>query len=135
MARKRIVLSFPPDVVDRPIIATLIREHDVMTNIIRAEIHEDEVGRMLVELEGNGGKVREGIRFLKSLGVEVEEAISDIVRDTDHCINCGACTAVCLAKALTIGPPDWELKLDQGRCVLCGQCVDACPLQIITVKL
>lgn len=134
MAKKRLVLTFPPEVVERPVVAMLVREFDILTNILRAEIHEGEVGRMLVELEGEGRRLKEGVRHLKEQGVTVEEAIKDIELDEELCISCGACTAVCLPRALKVEAPDWELELDKERCILCGLCVDACPLQLINVK-
>lgn len=134
MAKKRLVLTFPPAVVERPIVALLVREYDILTNILRAEVHEGEVGRMLVELEGDGKRLKEGVRHLKEQGVTVEEAIKDIQLDEALCISCGACTAVCLPRALRLEAPSWELELDRERCILCGFCVDACPLQLINVK-
>ena len=134
MAKKRLVLTFPPEVVERPVVALLVRDYDVITNILRAEIHEGEIGRMLVELEGEGKRVREGVKHLKDLGVQVEEAITDIELDDELCIDCGACTAVCLPRALKMEAPEWALDLNKDRCILCGLCVDACPLQLLTVK-
>jgi ferredoxin len=134
MAKKRIVLTFPPEVVERPVVSLMVKEYDVMTNILRAEIHEGEIGRMLVELEGEGKKIKAGVQHLKEQGVQVEDAITDIELDEETCISCGACTAVCQPRALKLAAPDWELGLDKDRCILCGFCVDACPLQLIKVK-
>ncbi|HEY5502593.1 MAG TPA: NIL domain-containing protein [Candidatus Anoxymicrobiaceae bacterium] len=134
MAKKRLVLTFPPDVVERPVVSLMVKEYDVITNILRAEIHEGEIGRMLVELEGEGKKIKAGVEHLKAMGVQVEEAITDIELEEELCISCGACTAVCLPRALKVQAPDWELELDKDRCILCGFCVDACPLQLIKVK-
>ena len=134
MAKRRLVLTFPPQVVERPVVSMMVKEFDIITNILRAEVNEGEVGRMLVEMEGTAGRLREGIKYLEEQGVLVEEAIKDIELDERECISCGACTAVCLPGALTIGEPGWELVLDRERCILCGFCVDACPLQLITVK-
>lgn len=134
MAKRRLVLTFPPEVVERPVVALLVKEYDIITNILRAEVHEGEIGRMLVELEGKAGDIRKGVEHLMEQGVLVEEAIKDIELDESVCTSCGACTAVCLPGALSIGEPEWELALDKDRCILCGQCVDACPLQLITVK-
>jgi formate hydrogenlyase subunit 6/NADH:ubiquinone oxidoreductase subunit I len=134
MAKKRLVLTFPPEVVERPVVALLVRDYDVITNILRAEISEGEIGRMLVELEGEARRIRGGVKYLKDLGVQVEDAITDIDLDEALCIACGACTAVCLPRALKLEAPDWDLNLDKDRCILCGLCVDACPLQLITVK-
>lgn len=134
MAKKRLVLTFPPEVVERPVVALMVREYDVITNILRAEIHEGEIGRMLVELEGEGKKIKAGVQHLKDQGVTVEDAITDIELEEPFCISCGACTAVCQPRALKIEAPGWELALDKDRCILCGFCVDACPLQLIKVK-
>ncbi len=134
MAKKRLVLTFPPEVVERPVVALMVKDYSVITNILRAEIHEGEIGRMLVELEGEAKRIKEGVRYLEDLGVQVEEAITDIELDSELCISCGACSAVCLPRALKLEAPDWELGLNKDRCILCGVCVDACPLQLITVK-
>lgn len=134
MAKRRLVLTFPPEVVERPVVALMVKEYDVITNILRAEVHEGEIGRMLVEMEGDTKRLKEGIAYLKGQGVGVEEAIKDIELDEDLCISCGACSAVCIQGALRVGDPEWELELDKDRCILCGICVDACPLQLITVK-
>lgn len=134
MAKKRLVLTFPPEVVERPVVSLMVKEYDVITNILRAEIHEGEIGRMLVELEGEGKKIKAGVQHLKDQGVQVEDAITDIELDEDLCISCGACTAVCQPRALKLGAPGWELGLDKDRCILCGFCVDACPLQLIKVR-
>lgn len=134
MAKKRLVLTFPPEVVERPVVALMVKEYDVITNILRAEIHEGEIGRMLVELEGAAKQIKAGVEHLKELGVQVEEAIKDIELEEGLCISCGACTAVCQPRALKVKEPEWELDLDKDRCILCGFCVDACPLQLIKVK-
>lgn len=134
MAKKRLVLTFPPEVVERPVVAMLVRDYDVITNILRAEIHEGEIGRMLVELEGDAKKIRSGIEHLRDAGLTVEEAIKDIELDEEACTSCGSCTAVCLPKALKVAAPEWEMRLNKSKCILCGLCVDACPLQLIKVK-
>ena len=134
MAKKRLVLTFPPEVVERPIVALLVKHFDVLTNILRAEVHEGEIGRMLVELEGEGKRLKEGVNYLKDQGVTVEEAIKDIELDESLCTSCGACTAVCTPRALKVEEPEWRLELDKDRCILCGFCVEACPLQLINVR-
>lgn len=134
MAKRRLVLTFPPEVVERPVVSLMVKEYDVITNILRAEIHEGEIGRMLVELEGEGKRLKEGVNYLKDQGVTVEEAITDIELDESLCTSCGACTAVCTPRALKVEEPEWRLELDKDRCILCGFCVEACPLQLINVR-
>jgi len=135
MARKKVVLTFPPEIVAQPITYHLVKDYDLVINILRAEIYEEETGRMVLELDGDEGKIKDGLAYLESQGVQVQEAARDITLDEEKCIDCGACTAVCLTDALAIGPEDWKLKFDKEKCILCELCVNACPLQIIKVLL
>ncbi|MDD5748266.1 MAG: NIL domain-containing protein [Actinomycetota bacterium] len=134
MSSKRVVLTFPPEVVEQPVVAIMVKQYEILTNILRAQVHEGEVGRMLVELEGDTKKIRAAIKYLKEIGVTVEDAIRDIALDESSCISCGACTAVCVPGALSLHGEEQELLLNRKKCILCGFCVDACPLQLIKVK-
>ncbi|MDD5448785.1 MAG: NIL domain-containing protein [Actinomycetota bacterium] len=134
MTKKRLVLTFPPAVVERPLVSLMVKEYDVLTNILRAEIREGEIGRMLVEMEGSGAGIKKGIGYLESQGVKVEEAIRDIEINLDRCPSCGACTGVCVPGALRLEEPRYELVVNKERCIFCGLCVDACPFQLIKVK-
>lgn len=133
MARKRVDLTFPPDQVNKPITYHLVKDYDLITNILRARVDEGEEGRLLVELTGEPEKIAAGIGFLESQNVSVEEAARDISLDEDQCVNCGACTAVCKPGALRLDPKTLELVFDKDACVFCGACVKACPLRIIEV--
>lgn len=133
MARKRVDLTFPPEQVNKPITYHLVKDYDLVTNILRARVDEGEEGRLLVELTGDEGKIDEGIKFLESQNVTVEEAARDISLDEVVCIDCGACTAVCKPAALRLDAKTQKLVFDKDTCVFCGACVSACPLQIIEV--
>ncbi len=134
MPKKKIVLTFPPEKIDQPITYHLVRDYDLIINILRAEIYEEETGRMVLELDGPEDKIEEGITYLKNQGVAVEEAARDITLNEDECISCGACTAVCRPKALYLNPNTFELEFDKDKCILCGLCVRVCPLKLIEVK-
>jgi len=134
MARKKVVLSFPPDTVKKPITYHLVKDYDLIINILRAEVREEEAGRMILDLEGDDKNIEKGLSFLRDQGIEIQEAARDISLDTDLCINCGACTSVCLSEALSIDKDTWELEFDKDACLFCELCVKACPLQIIKVE-
>ena len=72
MPKKKVVLNFPPHLIDQPITYRLIAEQGLKVNILRARITPKEWGNMVVELNGDKAKVEAGIGFLKDLGVEVE---------------------------------------------------------------
>lgn len=131
MARKRVDLTFPPEQVNKPITYHLVKDYDLVTNILRARVDEGEEGRLLVELTGDAANIDEGIKFIESQHVRVEEAARDITLDEDACVDCGSCTSVCLPGALKLDSETRCLVLDKDACIFCGACVKACPIQII----
>ncbi|MCK5567508.1 MAG: (Fe-S)-binding protein, partial [Actinomycetia bacterium] len=48
MLKKKLVLSFPEKVVTKPITYKLVKEFDLVFNILRAEITSDMEGKMLI---------------------------------------------------------------------------------------
>jgi len=133
MARKRVDLTFPPEQVNKPITYHLVKDYDLVTNILRARVDEGEEGRLLMELTGDKDKIAAGIAFLEAENVSVEEAARDISLDEEQCVNCGACTSVCKPAALRLDKKSAELVFKKDKCVFCGACVKACPLRIIQV--
>lgn len=76
MATKRLKLTFPQELIKEPVIFTMARKFDVMPNIRRAKIGEN-VGEVVLELEGAENKLEEGITFLRERGVKVETIEGD----------------------------------------------------------
>jgi hypothetical protein len=52
MKKTRVVLSFPPSNVEEPVTYRLIKDYDLVVNILRASIDPGKQGRMVVELSG-----------------------------------------------------------------------------------
>jgi ABC-type methionine transport system ATPase subunit len=71
MATRRIKLTFPQDLIKEPVIFTMAKKFDVMPNIRRAKVTEN-VGEVVLELEGSEKKLEEGIAYLKERGVKVD---------------------------------------------------------------
>ncbi len=134
MARKKVVLTFPPETVKKPLTYHLVKDYDLVINILRAEVREEEAGLMILDIEGDAANIEKGLAFLKELGVGIQEAAKDIFLDQDLCIDCGACTAVCRANALSIENDGRKLEFNKDDCIFCELCVNACPLQIIKVE-
>lgn len=78
MATKRVKLTFPQDLIKEPVIFTMAKKFDVMPNIRRAKVTEN-VGEVVLELEGMENKLAEGIKYLKERGVKVEAVEGDVV--------------------------------------------------------
>lgn len=71
MTGTRVRLTFPADLVRRPIIGELVRRFGVLPNIRRADV-SDEVGWIVCELDGDAGKVAEAVAWMEEIGVDVD---------------------------------------------------------------
>lgn len=132
MAKKRLDLTFPPRQSLKPVVYHLVRDYDLVPNILRAQIQPGQEGRMLLEVTGRKEAFVHGIAFLESQGLQVREAASDIVLDDERCVACGLCTAVCRSGAMIVR--DDEIIFDKDKCVYCEACVQACPRRAISLR-
>jgi ABC-type methionine transport system ATPase subunit len=78
MARMRLHLTFPEHLVQEPIIYTLGKQFDIVTNIRRANV-EEKVGWVILEVEGNEDALGRGIGYLEERGVQVDRIDGDVV--------------------------------------------------------
>lgn len=67
----RVRLTFPESHVRSPVIATLVRDFDVIADIRRAEISDDG-GWILCELDGAAGQIDAAISWLGTQGISVD---------------------------------------------------------------
>lgn len=132
MPKKRLDLTFPPRQSLKPVVYHLVKDFDVTPNIIRAQIQPGSEGRMLLEVSGTKEALAGGVAFLEEQGLTVHEAASDIVLDSDKCVVCGVCTAVCRPRALYL-ESDSALAFEKSKCVYCEACVVSCPRRAITL--
>ena len=134
MYSKILSLRFPKEIVDEPITVNLVRDFDLSFSILKATIYPRKEGFMVLELSGHRNDFKKGIRYLKNLGVKVEDIGQDIKRDDEKCFQCGACTAVCPTGALHIKRPEMEVLFDKEKCSACELCVAACMARAMRVK-
>ncbi|MDO9556067.1 MAG: NIL domain-containing protein [Coriobacteriia bacterium] len=133
MPRKRFDLTFPPRQATKPVTYHLVKDYDLVPNILRAQIQPGQEGRMLLELTGRKEDFEAGVAFLKKEGIAVQPAATDICLDEEKCVLCGLCTAVCRPGALTLDR-DGGLHFDKDKCVYCEACVVACPRRAVTLS-
>ena len=93
MAVKRLILDYPPDVVEEPIVYLLIREYDLKVNILKARIRPRQGGRMIIELAGAKAALEAGMNYLTGLGVRTQSLVRQIQLDKDKCVDCTALPA------------------------------------------
>lgn len=134
MAKKRVVLTFPPELAEVPITYHLVKDYDLSLNILKAKIVPGEEGKLVLELaNGSEERILAGIEFIREQGVLVEPVSKEISLNEEDCIHCGACTAVCQPGALSIDPVTAQLRFDREQCIVCELCVKACPVRVIKV--
>ena len=78
MANKRIKLTFQPELIKQPVIYELSQKFKVITNIRRADVRDD-VGWVVLEIEGDESEIDNGLRWMDSIGVRVDPVSGDII--------------------------------------------------------
>ncbi|MEJ2327173.1 MAG: NIL domain-containing protein [Chromatiaceae bacterium] len=76
--KRRVKLTFPQDLIQKPVIFRMAKRYDLMPNIRRAKVTET-VGEMVLELEGKEENLQKGIKSLQRQGVDVELVEGDSV--------------------------------------------------------
>ena len=71
MARKQVMLSFPEEAIEEPIIYNLGQQFRLVTNIHQANV-SDCKGWITLELEGQEKDIEDGIDWVTSKGVRVD---------------------------------------------------------------
>lgn len=89
---------------------------------------------MVLELSGTKKNFKEGVKYLESQNVQVQNASQEIKRNDTKCTHCGACTAVCPTGALSIQRPEMMVIFDQKKCSVCELCVLTCPTRAMEVR-
>ncbi len=133
MPKKKVVLNFPPQIIDQPITYKLIEDHGLVVNILRAHI-TPEWGRMVVELSGNGGQLEEGLNFLAEMGVGVEPLAKEVRWLEERCVQCTACIAPCPTHALGVDRSDMTVSFDRELCIACELCLNSCAYRAIEMS-
>ena len=78
MARQRVKFTFPTELITEPIIYLLGQKFRVVTNIRRADVRED-MGWVVLELEGEESEIERGLQWVVDKGVRVDPVSGDVV--------------------------------------------------------
>lgn len=122
---KNIILSFPKDLIDQPLVSRLIKEKNIEINILQAHITQ-EGGLLFAIFKGDETAVEGAIDFLIQQQVRVTLPVTNLIWDQERCVHCGGCTGQCTTGALAIDPESFEVHYDGTSCIACKLCIPAC---------
>ena len=78
MVKRRAKFTFPTGLITQPVIFDLGHNFQVVTNIRRADVRED-VGWVILELDGEEEEIEKGLEWVTSIGVRVDPVTGDVV--------------------------------------------------------
>src|SRR5512139_688546 len=133
MAKKRLVLNFPPHLIDQPLTYQLITKYQLKVNILRARITPKEWGRLVIEVSGTKKNLDAALRFVAEVGVDVKPLAQDVLWHEERCIECTACTSICPTGALSVSRPDMRVSFRHEKCIACELCVPVCAYDAVEI--
>ncbi|HEX9315222.1 MAG TPA: NIL domain-containing protein [Actinomycetota bacterium] len=78
MPKRRILLTFPEDLITEPVIHTMGTRYGIVTNVRRANV-EERMGWVILEIDGPEEALDAAVAYAANLGVEVNEMSGDVV--------------------------------------------------------
>ena len=133
LVSKRVVLHFPHELLDRPIISTLVKDYGLEFNILKAYVTPKEEGLLVLELSGKEEIFDKGIKYLTKAGVKVQPLSKDVERNNNRCTHCGVCVPICPTKALVYDLQTNKVNFFDNKCIACEICIKACPVRAMEI--
>jgi ferredoxin len=135
MAEKKLKILFEEFNVQDSVSYIVVSEFNLKPNVLKAEIHGDGSGIMILGLTGEEEKLNRVMERLEEAGFQVKEMVKRIDRDDELCFHCGACVSLCPCAVFSHDPETWEVVMDTSRCIACKACVNACAVHALSVHL
>lgn len=133
--KKRVTITVPRTAIQIPLTYRLAKEFNIATNIIRAQVAPNQIGKLVVELQGDIDQIDAAIEWMRMGDLQVFSASGEIAIDQTSCVDCGLCTGVCPTQALVLNPETFRLDFRRSRCIVCEQCIPTCPVAAISTNL
>ena len=132
---KKIVLHFPKEIADKPVVYKLIKDFNLVFNILKANVSPEKEGLLVIELTGGQKDLDKGLKYLKDNKITMRPLEKDIVRDEKKCTHCSACVVHCPTNALYIKDrKTMKVEFDKSKCILCDACISVCPVNAMKIE-
>jgi L-aspartate semialdehyde sulfurtransferase ferredoxin len=125
---KKYLLNFSSQVSEKPLVYHLVKDFDLIINIFRAKITDQEEGFMVLEISGLPEQLEQGVEYIKLQNVVVDEAEKGVRWNEEQCTQCGNCLSHCPTGALHITvPTSRRITFESSKCIECLACIRNCP--------
>ena len=132
--KKRLLLTFPANKVEDPLVYHLVKDFDIKVNILNADITPGREGKLLVELKAPSDNMVRAEDYMLNLNIRINPAMKSILLREENCVHCGSCTAVCFSDALVLDSLTRKLIFSPDKCIACELCLKACPLSLFSLN-
>ena len=78
MPLRRVKFTFKTELIQRPVIYELGKKFEIVTNVRRAEVGQDN-GWVVLELEGTLEEIDRGLEWVTKMGVDVNPLDGDVL--------------------------------------------------------
>ena len=127
-ATKKLMLFFPRFESEKPIIYHLVKDYNLVVNVYRARITPEEEGYLVLDVTGTPEEIRQGLEFINTFDVTINDSDKGVSRDPERCTHCGHCVAHCPTAALFIANAETrEVGYTADECIECLACIRVCP--------
>ncbi len=134
--KRKIVLHFSREIWDKPIIYRLIKDFNLILNILKANVLPKRESFMVLEIEGSDGDCRDGIEYLKECGVTIESIEQDIRTGRREMYALRSLYGDLSDRgAVNKSRNDGSYLLRPNMCSGCELCVSACPPRAMEVHI
>lgn len=135
MEKKRLVLTFPASLVGEPITYKLVKDYNIIINILKAQVTQEEEGKLVVDFQAKEENLKNAITYLKNIGVTIQPLKKDVRMNKNKCTHCTACVSICPTKALKVNRKTMTVEFIPEKCIACELCISACPYKAMEILL
>lgn len=131
--KRKYLLIFPEEAVEKPITYHLIHDYNLMINILKASVTPGKEGRLVIEVQGDKKALANAKLYLKEIGINIKPVIEGIQWLKERCVHCTACVPGCPSQCFVVDKKTMMISFEKEKCIVCKHCLSACAYGAIKI--